>query len=493
MEMTERIALSRRAQAEWAALSLTERARRLKPLGKLIHLRADRISDVISETTGKTGVDALGSEVLPSSLAVGYYCRQAPRHLRPRSLKGGSVLFFNKRSRLYREPYGVIAVISPWNYPFAIPFQEVLMILIAGNGCLLKVARQCVPVGEEIKALIEELDLPEGLFQLVDLPGAEAGNAFIEAGVDKLFFTGSNPVGIELAKKAAERLMPLSLELGGNDAMIVLKGANLERAASGACWAGFSNCGQSCGGVERIFAEEAIYGEFAALLRKKVSSLTQKPWTERSSDLGALTTKKQLDTVRAHVADALVKGAVATARSGEEPEDGESLFYPATLLEQVKPGMLTMDEETFGPVLALCRVKDGEEALKMANASHLGLTGSVWTKNRREALSYASRLEAGAVTINDHLMSHGLAETPWGGYKQSSVGRSHGTPGLDEVTQPKVIIQDTLGHLPRQMWWYPHSGRVYSGLRDVMSLVFGPKRLRGLFGTVRIFLRSFTS
>ncbi|MBN2625166.1 MAG: aldehyde dehydrogenase family protein [Spirochaetales bacterium] len=490
--MKERIELSRRAQGEWKNLSLKERARRLKPLGRLIHERADRISDVISETTGKTGVDALGSEVLPSSLAVGFYCRQAPRYLRPRPLKGGSVLFFNKQSSLYREPYGVIGIISPWNYPFAIPFQEVVMVLIAGNSCLLKVARQCVPVGEEIARLMETLDLPKGLFQLVNLPGAEAGNAFIESGMDKLFFTGSNPVGIELAIKAAERLMPLSLELGGNDAMIVLKGANLERAAAGACWAGFSNCGQSCGGVERIFVEEEVYEEFATLLRKKVTSLTQKPWNERSSDLGALTTKKQLETVKSHVADALAKGAVISARSGEEPQE-DSLFYPATLLEQVKPGMITMDEETFGPVLALCRVKDGEEALKLANQSHLGLTGSIWTKNTRQARYYAARLEAGAITINDHLMSHGLAETPWGGYKQSSVGRSHGTPGLDEVTQSKVVIHDSLGHLPRQMWWYPHSTQVYRGLRDVMALVFGPKRLKGLIGTIRIFLRSFSS
>ena len=155
--------------------------------------------------------------------------------------------------------------------------------------------------------------------------------------------------------------------------------------------------------------------------------------------------------------------------------------------------MRTMDEETFGPVMALCRVKDCDEAINMANDSHLGLTASVWTSSRTAAGQCAARLQAGAVTINDHLMSHGLSETPWGGYKQSSLGRSHGTPGLDEVTQSKVVVHDLLGHLPRQMWWYPHSRAVYEGLKQVMALVFGPRRLRGLAGTIKVFLRSFKS
>ena len=491
MNLTNTVNQAREAQKIWQELSLKERAHRLKPLGRLISDRADQLSQTISRTTGKTLIDALSAEVLPCSLSVNYYCRQAPRYLKPRRLKGGSVLFFNKSSRLYREPWGVIGIISPWNYPFSIPFQEVLMALIAGNGCILKVARQCKEVGEEIKSLFAAMNLPESLFTLVDMPGSDAGPSFIESGIDKLFFTGSNPVGIELAKLAAPRLLPLSLELGGNDAMIVLADANLERAANGACWAGYSNCGQSCGGVERIFVVAEVYDEFAALLREKTKALTQGNWKGENSDLGALTTAKQRETVKAHVEDALAKGAEITAQS-RLIDSEEGLFYPATLLEKVKPGMLTMDEETFGPVIALCRVEDCREAISLANSSHLGLTASVWTSDSRKARLCASQLQAGAITVNDHLMSHGLAETPWGGYKQSSLGRSHGTPGLDEVTQPKAVINDSLGSLPRQMWWYPHSSAVYQGLRNVMSLVFGPRRLKGLLGTVKIFLRSFT-
>ena len=315
MNLQEIVTNARSAQAEWQSLSLNERARRIKPLGHLISDRADRLARTISRSTGKTVIDALSAEILPCSLSVNYYCRKAPRYLRPRRLTGGSILFFNKSSRLYREPWGVIGIISPWNYPFSIPFQEMLTVLIAGNGCLLKVARQCREVGEEIKLLIDELDLPRGLFNLVDLPGSEAGKAFIDSGIDKLFFTGSNPVGIELAKMAAPRLLPLSLELGGNDSMIVLEDANLERAAAGACWAGYSNCGQSCGGVERIFVVDTVYDEFAALLREKTKIMTQGHWEKEMTDLGALTTEKQLETVKAHVNDAVAKGAVITAQS----------------------------------------------------------------------------------------------------------------------------------------------------------------------------------
>ncbi len=492
MNLNSTVNQAKEAQKIWQDLSLKERAHRLKPLGKLISERADRLSQTISRTTGKTLIDALSAEVLPCSLSVNFYCRQAPRYLKPRRLRGGSLLFFNKSSRLYREPWGVIGIISPWNYPFSIPFQEVLMALIAGNACILKVARQCRDVGEEIKSLFDSLDLPENLFSLVDMAGSEAGPTFIASGIDKLFFTGSNPVGIELAKLAAPRLLPLSLELGGNDAMIVLADANLERAANGACWAGYSNCGQSCGGVERIFVVSEVYDEFASLLRDKTKALTQGSWNGENSDLGSLTTEKQRETVKAHVADALSKGAEITAQS-HLIDSAEGFFYPATLLEKVKPGMLTMDEETFGPVIALCRVEDCREAISLANSSHLGLTASVWTSDRRKARQCASQLQAGAITVNDHLMSHGLAETPWGGYKQSSLGRSHGTPGLDEVTQTKTVINDSLGSLPRQMWWYPHSPAVYKGLKSVMSFVFGPGRIGGLLGTIRVFLRSFTS
>lgn len=496
----ELVKKSRIAQASWYNLSLKERSKRIKPLGKIIARRADEISETISQCTGKTCIDALGSEVLPSSLAVGYYCKTSSSYLKPQKIKGGSPLFFNKVSLLHREPYGVIGIISPWNYPFSIPFQEVLMALMGGNSAILKVARQCQPLGELMATLFDELDIPENLFQLIDMPGSQAGEAFINSGMDKLFFTGSNAVGIQLASLASQKLMPISLELGGNDAMIVLKDANLERAAAGACWGGYSNCGQSCGGVERIFVEEAIYDEFAALLREKTSLLTQDHWKSRSSDLGSITTVKQLDTVKSHVADAIAKGAKITAQSqlnkkwdgGYEEKEGH-FFYPATLLEGVTDEMLTMQDETFGPLLALTSVKDGEEAVKRANNSHLGLTASLWTQNRRLVKKYASQLQAGTITINDHLMSHGLPETPWGGYKQSSMGRSHGTPGLDEVTQTKVIIRDTLSKLPRQMWWYPHHKGVYTGLKSVMTLAHGPHRIKGLLGTVKVFLRSFSS
>jgi acyl-CoA reductase-like NAD-dependent aldehyde dehydrogenase len=484
---------ARQAQRLWGATTFQQRKKHVLAIRDYIAAQAEEIAACISRENGKTRMDALSTEVLPTAMAASYYAHNAARLLRRHRIRPGNLLFVNKLSYVDRVPFGVVGIISPWNYPFGIPFHEVILALMSGNAVILKVASQSQLVGRTIRACIDAGGLPPGLFHLLNIPGAIAGDAFIDAGIDKLFFTGSVAVGKTLMAAASRRLVPVSLELGGNDPMIVCADADLDRAAAGAVWAGYSNAGQSCGGVERIYVERAVYDAFVALLRERVAALRTGQDLDFNVDIGAITTGKQLKTITAHVEDALRKGAVATAVAPPDLNAGGGTFYRPTVLEQVNDTMVTMREETFGPVVAVMPVDSIEEAISRANDSDLGLTASVWTRNRRKAHKVASQLQAGAVTINDHLMSHGLAETPWGGFKNSGIGRTHGAMGFEEMTQPRVVVDDIMPFVKRNMWWHPHSKTVYDGLLGAMHVLYGPgSRLRGLLKLTRVFARTFT-
>jgi succinate-semialdehyde dehydrogenase/glutarate-semialdehyde dehydrogenase len=493
-ELQEAVKKAKAAQKEWAKLSVRERGNHLLLIRNFIAANAERIAETISKDNGKTRIDALSTEVIPASMAADYYAKKGAKLLARKRLKGGNLLFINKRSYVDRAPFGIIGIISPWNYSFAIPFNEIMMALIAGNAVLLKTATQTQETGKIIAETMAAGKLPAGLFTILNIPGAIAGDAFIECGINKLFFTGSVPVGKKLMAKAAEKLIPVSLELGGNDAMIVCKDADVYRAAVGAVWAGFSNCGQSCGGVERIYVEEGIYDKFMALLRERINALRIGTDENFDVDLGSLTTRGQLNTVKKHVQDAIEKGAVITAKAEPKNVNPNGLFHPALALENVTDEMLTMRDETFGPVVAVQKVKDIDEAVARANNSNLGLTASIWTSDKAKARAIAARLEAGAVTINDHLMSHGLSETPWGGFKESGIGRTHSYIGVEEMTQPRTVVEDIMPGLRKNMWWHPHSKKVYDGLLGVVNFQYGSdlnKKINGLISLSKLFARSF--
>ncbi|TVQ18786.1 MAG: aldehyde dehydrogenase family protein [Spirochaetaceae bacterium] len=490
-QVAEAAERARDAQREWSATSVSHRARIIRRARRFVADNADRLAAIVSECTGKPRIDALATEVLPAAVMVDYYARIAPRVLRPHRIAGSSLLFFDKASTLHREPFGVVGIISPWNYPLGIPLHEVITALLCGNAVLLKVATQVQPVGDAIAAMFAACGLPAGLLHVVHVPGRIAGEALLDAGIAKLFFTGSTDVGRELARKAGERLVPVSLELGGNDAMLVLPGADLLRAAACAVWAGMSNTGQSCGGVERIYVAESVYDAFVAALRPMVERLRVGADVDHRVDVGSLTTRGQLDTVTAHVRDARQRGAIEVAASSL-PAGASGHFHPALVLELSDDDASLLCDETFGPVIALRRVRDVDEAVSRANASQFGLTASVWTQDRRLADAVASRLEAGAVTINDHLMSHGMPETPWGGVKESGIGRSHSELGFHEMTQPKVVVRGRFGFIRKNMWWQPYSPEVYRGLSGALTAFYGHgigSRVRGIAATARLFIR----
>ncbi len=486
---------ARTAQPAWAALGSKKRARLVLKIRRYITDHLDELSEIISRDNGKTRIDALAAEVVCAAMAVTYYCKKAPSFLKDRALGNGNILFINKRSKIARVPFGVVGIISPWNYPFSIPFSEIIMALLAGNAVVFKAASETQAVGHALRKCVDAAGLPEGVFTYINLPGSLAGDAFLEAGIDKLFFTGSVNIGKYLMKKASETLTPVSLELGGNDPMIVCADADLKRAATGAVWAGCQNAGQSCGGVERIYVEKPVYKEYLELLKKEIESLRVGYDTDFTTDIGAITTTRQMETVQAHIRDALKKGARIFAQS-QYPAGTRGQFLPCTVLVDVDHDMLVMKDETFGPVLGVMAVDNIDEAVRLANDSYLGLTASVWSGSRSKAMKIGRRIQAGAITINDHLMSHGLSEAPWGGFKQSSIGRTHGDIGFDEMTQPQVIVNDILPFARKNFWWHPFSRGVYEGLKGVVYVLYGVtiiQRLRGALSLLKVFPRTFSA
>jgi succinate-semialdehyde dehydrogenase/glutarate-semialdehyde dehydrogenase len=483
---------ARKAQALWAELSWGERRRRLKKAGRRLAARIDGITETIHRENGKVPLDALAAEVVPALMALNYYLKKGGAFLADRKTGGGSLLMFNKRSRLVYKPYGVVGIISPWNYPFAIPFSEALMALLAGNGVLLKTASVVPETGRALADIFSGPELPEGLFSRVELPGPEAGRAFIAGagpgagpGVDKLFFTGSTAVGRELMALAAPRLLPLVLELGGADAAIIREDADLDRAAAGMVWAAFSNAGQSCGGVQRIIVHRKDYEAFLEKYRGLLENLVP------GRDLGPMTTAAQKAAVRKQVEASLAGGARIAAQSPGLSLEDDSPFAPALVLTGPAADTPVMNEEIFGPVVAALPAEDDDEALKIANASSYGLTASVWSRSSRRARQLARRVNAGAVMINDHLMSHGLAETPWGGFGDSGLGKTHGELGFREMLKVQVIIDDALPGVKRNLWWQPYSEEVYRGIRAIAAFLSGPLagRLRAIPALIKIFFR----
>ena len=492
---------SRKAQVLWAVMPYGERARRMKKAARYLVEKRDEITETIHRENGKLFIDALAAEVIPAIMAFSYYIKRGRRLIKSQKIKGGNLLMFNKQSRLVYKPWGVVGIISPWNYPFSIPFSEVVMALLAGNGVILKTASKTPGCGKAIAMVLSAAELPEGLFINVELPGSEAGPAFISGGIDKLFFTGSTKTGKELAALAAGRLLPLTLELGGADAAIIRADADIERAVSGIIWSGFSNAGQSCGGIQRVLVHRDIYRNFMEELKRRVEAL--RPGEDPSSDLGPMISLKQKETVRKQVRQCLADGAeiAVQSRTFTGPDgkasgslDDDSLYAPALVLTGIKPDMPIMAEEIFGSVIGVVPVADDAEALAIANNSSYGLTASVWSRNRKLAKNLAAEINAGAVMINDHLMSHGLAETPWGGFGDSGLGRTHGEAGFREMLRAKVIVDETLPGAKRDPWWQPYSQKLLNGLSALGDFLGGPglgKRIKAIPRVTGFFLRNW--
>ncbi|HWB07551.1 MAG TPA: aldehyde dehydrogenase family protein [Verrucomicrobiales bacterium] len=443
---------AREAQPAWNALTFKERARIIFRARDLLVERQDEVCRLISSETGKPAVEALTSEVFPVANLMDYFARKSRKMLRAEQFSLS--VFRNKKSRIQYAPHGVIGIISPWNYPFSIPMGHVVMGLMAGNAILLKPSEHSSLVGLQIGKLFEEAGLPSGLLQILTGDGS-TGAALAESRIDKLFFTGSVPTGRKLAESAARRFLPVVLELGGKDAMIVCGDAPLERTVNGALWGAFNNAGQACASVERLYVVKSIAGPFIDGVVEKVKNLRAGHAGKGEYDVGPLNNARQLEIVSSHVEDAVSHGAQVLT-GGRRIESLPGYFYEPTVLVNVNHSMKIMREETFGPVLPIMTVEDEAEAVRAANDSNFGLLASVWTKDIRRGKQIAARLEAGSVLISDVLYTHGAAETPWFGIKESGIGVAHSKHGLREFVRMQHLNWDRIP-LKTNPWWFPYS------------------------------------
>jgi succinate-semialdehyde dehydrogenase/glutarate-semialdehyde dehydrogenase len=455
---------AREAQAEWSQRSLAERAKVLDRVRRLAADRSEDIAGVIRAETGKVTGEALFEAAVACDY-LGYLTRTAPKLLLAR--QAGTGCLSHRRARVLYEPFGVVGAVTPWNYPFAISMSGVGTPVAARNAVVLKPSEYTPATGQLVVELFAEAT---GLEHLVSLATGDGGTgaALIEAGVDKIAFTGSAETGKKVMATSARSLTPIVLELGGKDAMIVCEDADIERAARGAVWGAFYGCGQVCMSVERAYVVESAYDEF-------VQAVVAEARRVRTSDepeamVGSLIAPFQLERVEEHVRDAQTQGARVLL--GGRPIKGPGHFYEPTVLVDVDHSMDLMKDETFGPVLPIMRVKDDDEAVRLANDSPFGLDASVWSRDSARARRIAGRLRVGSVVINDHLINYAIPDLPFGGVGYSGFGRVHGLEGLREFVRPKACVEDRLA-FKREPYWFEEGGSGEGLVRSLLKFRHG--------------------
>lgn len=457
---------ARAAQPEWAAMSFHARGRVLARFHDLLLQRQGEILDIIQLENGKTRIQAF-EEVLATASAASHYAFHAGGYLRTRRRAGAMPVLTSARE--VRQPRGVVGFITPWNYPLTMGITDALAALAAGNGIVLKPDHQTPFSALWAVALLEQAGLPAGLAQIVTGDGPELGPPIVE-NVDFLMFTGSTRVGKLLATQCAERLIEYSMELGGKNAMLVLDDADVGRAVRGADIASFSNAGQLCISMERIYVHQKIFDQFVERLSERVGRLRLGGGLDWGSDVGPLISQQQLERVTAHVEDAVANGATIRAGGRARPDIGE-LFYEPTVLTGVTPAAACFSEETFGPVISVYPYEDVDAAIGQINASSYGLNASVWTTNPGRGRRAAEQIEAGTVNINEgYAAAFGSTGAPMGGMKQSGIGRRHGAYGIQKYTEVKTIAAQRLIPITPPPEW---NGKLYA---KVMTGVLAMKR-----------------
>ena len=452
------VARSRDVFHKWKTTNFAERKRIVMRARDVILAEMDDIAHLISAESGKPFGEAIAMEIAPVLDLMQWVAGGAAKMLRPRRVDIGSYRLFARSSRVVYHPLGVVAIIPAWNYPFSIPLGEAAMALMAGNSVVIKPSELTPLIGLKIGEIFEKAGAPEGLVQIVSGAG-ETGAAVVDAAPDKIMFTGSVATGKKIAAAAAKNLTSVVLELGGKDPMIVFEDANLDVAAGAAVWGAFCNSGQSCSSVERLYVHESVAEKLTGLIVAKTKQLKQGAGDSEDVSIGAMSSERQLRIVEQHVdafREAGAKIETGGRRNADIPVRKSSLFYEPTVISGATNDMLPMREETFGPTLPIATFRTEEEAIALANDTEFGLTASVWTRDRARARRVAERIEAGTVCINEVLYTHGIGQTPWGGFKNSGRGRTHGVEGLMELVQPQHIHTNHLPLLP-DPWWMPYS------------------------------------
>ena len=466
-------------QPFWAQLSLADRARYMRRAADVLVEDMEQVAELLTREQGKPLTESYVMELIPTIDALHWCADAGPGILADERIPYPQLYLKTKRSFFSYEPLGVVGVIAPWNYPWSIPFGEVAIALMAGNGVVLKPASLTPLLGERIQRVFDDAGFPEGLVRTVH-GGGTIGQALCEASTAKIFFTGSVEVGRTVGETCARNLKGSVLELGGKDPQIVCADADLANAVSGCVWGGFANAGQTCSGIERTYVVEAIAGRFLEGVRRETEQLTVGDPLDWGVEIGPMVSAEQADLVTALVDDAVAGGAERLTGGPREVAGLPGRFIAPTVLAGVEDEMRLMHEEIFGPVVPVIVVADEAEALERANDSNFGLGASVWTADRAKGERIARRIESGMVWINDHSYSHGAAQCSWGGVKDSGIGRSHSKFGFYECVNVKHIAWEP--GLVRDFWWQPYDETLGSALRSSARLLYGRNgaRLRAL-------------
>ena len=431
---------ARRAQEEWSEKSFGERGEVFLRYHDLILERQEEILDLVQLETGKARKHAF-EEIADVAMCCRYYALNAERHVGPQRRRGALPGLTSATE--HHPPRGVVGFISPWNYPLTLAVTDAIAALMAGNGVVLKPDQTTPFTALWAVKLLEEAGLPYDLFQVVTGSGSELGGPLIDH-VDFITFTGSTRTGRIVARQAGERLIGCSLELGGKNAMLVLADADLDKAVEGALRGSFSNAGQLCISIERLYVERGIFDRFTARFAARTEELTLGASLDYDFDLGSLTSRQQLETVQAHVEDAVAKGAKILAGGRARPDIGP-FFYEPTVLTDVTEGMTLCAEETFGPVVAAYPFESVDEAIERANATRYGLNASIWTGKSAKGAELATRIEAGTVNVNEaYAAAWASMDAPMGGFKDSGIGRRHGAEGILKYTETQTVAVQKL-------------------------------------------------
>jgi acyl-CoA reductase-like NAD-dependent aldehyde dehydrogenase len=480
------VTLARQAQQVWRALSLGERRDVLLKARNAFLSNQEELIELICAENGKPRAEAL-VEIAYVCDVLTFYGKQGRKFLAPHRITPH--LLKNKTITVHYQPRGVIGMITPWNFPLILTIGEAVPALMAGNAVIIKPSEWTPLIAARGVMLLQDVfkqaGLPAEIIQVVNGYG-DTGGALVDE-VDMIAFTGSVRTGKLVAARAAQRLIPVALELGGKDPMIVLRDADIERAANAAVWGAFTNSGQVCISVERVYVEEPIADEFTRRVVEKTKALRQgvAGAADENIDVGAMTFPKQIETVEAHVADARARGA-RIETGGQRKTDLPGRFYEPTVLTNVNHEMQIMTEETFGPVLPIMRVKDADEALRLANDSPYGLNASVFTRDAARGERIAKQVEAGLTTVNDVIVGFGATDAPSGGIKESGLGKRHGATGIRRFCHEQIIVGERFPwlSLKREPTWYPYNAKT----ERVFSRVFGFLFSTGLRAKVKALL-----
>ncbi len=465
-EVTATVKRGREAFSGWRRTSFAERRRLVMAAREVLLAEMDEIASLISRESGKPVAEAFSMEIAPVLDLMQYFARNAEKLLKPRKIGIGLYGLLGRLSKIVYHPLGVVGIIPAWNYPFSIPLGEATMALMAGNTVVIKPSELTPFVGIKIGEIFEKAGFPKDSVQIVTGDGS-TGAALVEASPDKIMFTGSVATGKKIAAAAAKNLTSCVFELGGKDPMIVFEDANLDLAAGAAVWGAFCNSGQSCSSVERLYVQEKVADELTRKIIERTRLLKQGSGDRDDVSIGAMSSERQIKIVEDHVAAFEADGAKIETGGQRNPEF-EGLFYEPTVITGAHNDMRAMQEETFGPTLPIATFSTEEEAVRLANDSEFGLTASVWTRDYAKGKRVAERIEAGSVCVNEVLYTHGIGQTPWGGFKNSGRGRTHGLEGLMELVQPQHIHVNRIAFLP-DAWWMPYSSNAVATFRKMTT------------------------